>query len=86
MADGERVFGLQPRQARSHPLRRIEEQRLRFYPRLRAARVLQAAIPGSQLAEMAWGGHACNVTDTATFNPILCDGLAAMLPVPQENL
>ncbi|MDU7374400.1 MAG: pyrimidine utilization protein D, partial [Klebsiella michiganensis] len=47
---------------------------------------LQAAIPGSQLAEMAWGGHACNVTDTATFNPILCDGLAAMLPVPQENL
>lgn len=50
------------------------------------SRVLQAAIPGSQLAEMAWGGHACNVTDTATFNPILCDGLAAMLPVPQENL
>ena len=50
------------------------------------SRVLQAAIPGSQLAEMAWGGHACNVTDTATFNPILCNGLAAMLPAPQENL
>lgn len=50
------------------------------------SRLLQAAIPDSQLVEMAWGGHACNVTDSATFNPILCDGLAAMLPVPQENL
>ncbi|MCW9666605.1 pyrimidine utilization protein D [Klebsiella oxytoca] len=50
------------------------------------SRLLQAAIPNSQLVEMAWGGHACNVTDSATFNPILCDGLAAMLPVPQENL
>lgn len=48
--------------------------------------MLQAAIPGSQLAEMAWGGHACNVTDTATFNPILCDGLAAMLPSPGEPM
>jgi len=50
------------------------------------SRLLQAAIPDSQLVEMAWGGHACNVTDSATFNPILCDGLATMLPVPQENL
>lgn len=50
------------------------------------SRALQAAIAGSQLVEIAWGGHACNVTDTATFNPILCDGLAAMLPVAQENL
>lgn len=50
------------------------------------SRLLQAAIPDSQLVEMAWGGHACNVTDSATFNPILYDGLAAMLPVPQENL
>nr|VUD30591.1 hydrolase or acyltransferase RutD in pyrimidine catabolism pathway [Raoultella sp. NCTC 9187] len=50
------------------------------------SRSLQAAIPGSQLVEMAWGGHACNVTDTATFNPILCDGLAAMLPAGQESL
>ena len=50
------------------------------------SRVLQAAIPGSQLVEMAWGGHACNVTDTANFNPILCDGLATMLPAVQEDL
>lgn len=50
------------------------------------SRVLQAAIPGSQLVEMAWGGHACNVTDTANFNPILCDGLASLLPVTKENL
>lgn len=50
------------------------------------SRSLQAAIPGSQLVEMAWGGHACNVTDTETFNPILCDGLAAMLPAGQESL
>jgi aminoacrylate hydrolase len=43
------------------------------------SRTLQAAIPGSQRVEMAWGGHACNVTDADTFNPILCNGLAAML-------
>ena len=43
------------------------------------SRTLQAAIAGSQRVEMAWGGHACNVTDADTFNPILCNGLAAML-------
>lgn len=48
------------------------------------SRVLQAAIPGSQRVEMPWGGHACNVTDADTFNTILCDGLAAMLPVARE--
>lgn len=50
------------------------------------SRVLQAAIPASQRVEMAWGGHACNVTDTATFNSILCDGLASLLPVAKDNL
>ncbi|WP_142502143.1 pyrimidine utilization protein D [Klebsiella sp. 2680] len=50
------------------------------------SRVLQEAIPGSQRVEMAWGGHACNVTDTAAFNPILCDGLATILPAAKENL
>ena len=43
--------------------------------------MLQTAIPGSQLVEMPWGGHACNVTDADTFNTILRDGLSAMLPV-----
>ncbi|HEO9789239.1 TPA: hypothetical protein QIM77_004417 [Klebsiella pneumoniae subsp. pneumoniae] len=46
---------------------------------------LQAAIPGSQLVEMPWGGHACNVTDADTFNTILRDGLSAMLPVARET-
>ena len=49
------------------------------------SRVLQTAIPGSQLVEMPWGGHACNVTDADTFNTILRDGLAAMLPVARET-
>ncbi|MGP4878501.1 pyrimidine utilization protein D, partial [Klebsiella pneumoniae] len=35
--------------------------------------------------EMPWGGHACNVTDADTFNTILRDGLAAMLPVARET-
>ena len=50
------------------------------------SRMLQAAIPGSRLVEMAWGGHACNVTDSDTFNPILRDGLVALLPVAEENI
>ncbi len=49
------------------------------------SRVLQTAIPGSQLVEMPWGGHACNVTDADTFNTILRDGLSAMLPVTRET-
>ncbi|EPK0185354.1 TPA: pyrimidine utilization protein D, partial [Klebsiella pneumoniae] len=49
------------------------------------SRVLQTAIPGSQLVEMPWGGHACNVTDADTFNTILRDGLSAMLPVATET-
>ncbi|MGA6509856.1 pyrimidine utilization protein D, partial [Klebsiella sp. K769] len=49
------------------------------------SRVLQTAIPGSLLVEMPWGGHACNVTDADTFNTILRDGLAAMLPVARET-
>ncbi len=49
------------------------------------SRVLQTAIPGSQLVEMPWGGHACNVTDADTFNTILRDGLSAMLPVAGET-
>ncbi len=49
------------------------------------SRVLQTAIPGSQLVEMPWGGHACNVTDADTFNTILRDGLAAMLLVARET-
>ena len=50
------------------------------------SRMLQAAIPGSRLVEMAWGGHACNVTDSDTFNPILRDGLTTLLPVAEENI
>ncbi len=38
------------------------------------SRVLQTAIPGSQLVEMPWGGHACNVTDADTFNTIYATG------------
>ena len=49
------------------------------------SRVLQTAISGSQHVEMPWGGHACNVTDADTFNTILRDGLAAMLPVATET-
>jgi aminoacrylate hydrolase len=36
---------------------------------------LAAVIPGARRASMAWGGHACNVTDPETFNRIVLDFL-----------
>ena len=32
---------------------------------------LAAAIPGATLRTMAWGGHACNVTDPRTFDALV---------------
>lgn len=31
------------------------------------------AVPGTRLAGMKWGGHACNVTDPGHFNTIVRD-------------
>lgn len=36
---------------------------------------LAEGIPGGRLATMAWGGHACNVTDPNVFNQIALDFL-----------
>lgn len=36
---------------------------------------LAEGIPGATLATMAWGGHACNVTDPAPFNKLVLDFL-----------
>ncbi|MDH7970900.1 pyrimidine utilization protein D [Sphingomonas sp. AR_OL41] len=36
---------------------------------------LAEGIPGAALATMAWGGHACNVTDPARFNKLVLDFL-----------
>jgi aminoacrylate hydrolase len=36
---------------------------------------LAEAIDGARLATMAWGGHACNVTDPDTFNRLVLDFL-----------
>ncbi|WP_298400911.1 pyrimidine utilization protein D [Sphingobium sp.] len=41
----------------------------------KCGRHLAAHIPGAQLVEMSWGGHACNVTDPETFNRIVLDFL-----------
>ncbi|WP_318366122.1 pyrimidine utilization protein D [Enterobacter sp.] len=48
------------------------------------SRELDEALPDSELVVMDWGGHACNVTDSDTFNTLLIDGLATMLPVSQS--
>ena len=40
-----------------------------------ASQRLAEGIPGSRLATMNWGGHACNVTDPDTFNRIVLDFL-----------
>lgn len=36
-----------------------------------ASQRLAAGIPGARMVTMAWGGHACNVTDPDGFNRIL---------------
>lgn len=41
-----------------------------------SARLAQA-IPGARLATIAWGGHACNVTDAAGFNALVLDFLGS---------
>jgi aminoacrylate hydrolase len=40
-------------------------------------RRLAAMIPGARLATMAWGGHACNVTDPASFDALVLDFLGS---------
>lgn len=40
------------------------------------SRVLAAGIPRARSATMAWGGHACNVTDPARFAALVLDFLA----------
>ncbi|MRS92381.1 pyrimidine utilization protein D [Enterobacteriaceae bacterium RIT714] len=40
---------------------------------------LHAALPVSQKVVIRQGGHACNVTDPDTFNPLLLNGLASLL-------
>ena len=39
------------------------------------SRRLAEGISGARLATMAWGGHACNVTDPETFNRLVLDFL-----------
>jgi len=41
----------------------------------RCSDVLIAGVPGATLAEMPWGGHACNVTDPDTFNRLVLEFL-----------
>lgn len=38
---------------------------------------LAGRLPGASLATMQWGGHACNVTDPATFNHLVLDFLGS---------
>jgi aminoacrylate hydrolase len=38
---------------------------------------LAERLPGASLATMQWGGHACNVTDPATFNHLVLDFLGS---------
>jgi aminoacrylate hydrolase len=43
----------------------------------RCARQLADRLPRARLATMAWGGHACNVTDPATFNSLALEFLGS---------
>ena len=43
----------------------------------RRSRALADQLPLATLAEMKWGGHACNVTDPDTFNQIVLDFLGS---------
>lgn len=47
---------------------------------------LQAAIPHSRIVVIGQGGHACNVTEPETFNPLLLNGLASLLHSPEPAL
>nr|WP_318382100.1 pyrimidine utilization protein D [uncultured Enterobacter sp.] len=44
------------------------------------SRELEEALPHSQLIMMDSGGHACNVTEIPTFNTLLLNGLATLVP------
>ncbi len=50
------------------------------------SRDMQQAIPGSQLRVMERGAHACNISESTTFNTLLLGGLASMLPAPTPFL
>ena len=41
----------------------------------RAGDTLAKALGGAPVARMGWGGHACNVTDAATFDTLVLDYL-----------
>ena len=41
------------------------------------SRALAGQLPLATLAEMKWGGHACNVTDPDTFNRLVLDFLGS---------
>ncbi|GAA0338005.1 pyrimidine utilization protein D [Sphingomonas oligophenolica] len=42
-----------------------------------ASRKLAERLPGARLAEMKWGGHACNVTDPDTFSRLVLEFLGS---------
>ncbi|AMO48931.1 Alpha/beta hydrolase fold [Enterobacter sp. FY-07] len=50
------------------------------------SRDMQQAIPDSQLRVMERGAHACNISESTTFNTLLLSGLASMLPTPTPFL
>ncbi len=43
----------------------------------RCARELAERLPRARIATMAWGGHACNVTDPVGFNAIMLEFLGS---------
>ncbi|MEN3755012.1 pyrimidine utilization protein D [Mangrovibacter yixingensis] len=49
------------------------------------SQMLHECLPTSHLSVMPWGAHACNVTASDTFNSLLLDGLALLLPDAAEE-